>query len=165
MVSVVVLMSHKEKISVLFVCLGNICRSPAAEGIFSQILDKSPLKESVQVDSCGLGEWHVGQLPDERMRKSAKKRGVHLNSRAREISTEDFKKFDYILAADSHVKHELELICNTHQNICLFTEFSSHYKGKDIPDPFYEDDHCFETVLDMLEDSCRGFLDHISCRS
>ncbi len=149
--------------SILFVCLGNICRSPAAQGILSHMISKE--KGGItRVESCGLGDWHVGQLPDERMREAAELRGVILTSRAQKFHHNFFEEFDYILAADFEVLHDLQrhAIKPEHKaKIHLITAFSKMYKNEKVPDPYYGGHADFDLVLDMLEDSCTGLLEHI----
>lgn len=155
-------------VSVLFVCLGNICRSPAAEGIMRDLAGKNPKTKDVYVRSCGLGSWHTGQLPDLRMQEAAKKRGVLLSSRAQEFQPEFFEKFDFILAADKKVINVLYQHAKTLEHkakIQMATAFSPIYKDQDIPDPYYGGEAMFELVLDMLEDACEGLLGHISLHS
>lgn len=148
---------------VLYVCLGNICRSPAAEGILRNLAEKYQLAD-LTVESCGLGDWHVGHLPDERMQRAAKDRGFILKSRARLFDATFFEKFDYLLAADHHVLHELYKFAATPENkakIHLMSDYSKTYRGQDIPDPYYDSAGGFETVLDMIEDCCESLLRHI----
>lgn len=149
--------------SVLFVCLGNICRSPAAEGILKNMLQKEP-ELNVKVKSCGTGDWHVGQLPDIRMRDVAKLRGLTLTSRAQAFKKEFFDEFDYILVVDRTVLHDLQHLAKDPKHkakVHLMTEFSPSYKGEDIPDPYYGHDADFHHVLDLLEDSCEGLIQHL----
>ena len=148
---------------VLFVCLGNICRSPAAEGVLKHAMKKDE-NLSLEIQSCGLGSWHIGELPDIRMQDAAKTRGIVLTSLGQQIKPEFFTYFDYILAADREVLKELYQHAATSEQknkIHLMTAFSSGYKGQDVPDAYYENDAAFELVLDMLEDSCEGLVDHI----
>lgn len=148
--------------SVLFVCLGNICRSPAAEGMLRHFAEKQGVK--LHVESCGLGEWHVGNLPDERMREAAKDRGIILASRAQKFTPHFLDRFDIILAADNQILHELHRHAKTPDHkakIHLLTAFSSLYKGEEVPDPYYSGDAGFAQVLDMLEDSCVGLLEFL----
>ncbi len=151
-------------VSILFVCLGNICRSPAAEGLLRHMVEKGDIKHPIHVESRGLGDWHQGQLPDVRMREAAGSRGVLLVSRAKKIENDDFDRFDYILVADQKVLAEVYRYAKSPDHkakIHLITHFSSIYKDEPIPDPYYEGDAGFERVLDMLEDSCQGLLHHI----
>lgn len=153
--------------SVLFVCLGNICRSPAAEGMLRNLIQKEP-DLNIVVKSSGTGDWHLGQLPDIRMRDVAKLRGLTLTSRAQLFKKEFLDEFDYILVADQKVLHDLYLVAEDPKHkakIHLMTEFSSSYKGQDIPDPFYGHDADFHRVLDILEDSCEGLIEHIKRQS
>jgi protein-tyrosine phosphatase len=148
----------------MFVCLGNICRSPAAEGILRHFAEELGMGSSVHVESCGLGEWHVGSLPDERMREAAKDRGVVLSSRAKKFDSAFLDTFDMILAADNQVLHELHRYAETPEHkakIHLITAFSKLYQGEDVPDPYYGGDAGFARVLDMLEDSCTGLLEQV----
>lgn len=150
--------------SILFVCLGNICRSPAAEGILRQLADKDDANMELTVQSCGLGSWHVGNLPDIRMQEAAKRRGVVLSNRAQQFQPHFLDSFDYILAADHEILKELYRFADTSEKknkIHLMTAFSNSYKDQEVPDPYYEGDLGFELVLDILEDSCQGLLKHI----
>lgn len=152
-------------VSVLFVCLGNICRSPAGEGVMRHLKRKMPHVEDLHIQSCGIGDWHIGQLPDERMREASLSRGINLTSRAQQFNTEFLDRFDYILAVDKEVLKELYRHAKNPEQkakIYLLTEFSKVYPNKDIPDPYYHGGSAFELVLDMLEDACEGLLEHIS---
>ena len=149
--------------SVLFVCLGNICRSPAAEGILRHAAERNQCKD-LHVKSCGLGNWHLGHLPDGRMQDAAKRRGIVLSSRAQQFKQEFFDLFDYILVADHSVLHSLRQQATSIEHkakIHLITAFSRAYPNEEVPDPYYNGDAAFDLVLDMLEDACEGFLDHI----
>ena len=151
-------------VNILFVCLGNICRSPAAEGILKHFAAQNNFPLELHIESCGLGDWHIGHLPDERMRDTAKARGVILSSRAQKFQLKFFDTFDYILVADQPVLRELyQYATNAEQKakIHLMTDFSSSYKGQEVPDPYYRGEGDFELVLDMLEDSCEGLLKNL----
>lgn len=151
-------------VAILFVCLGNICRSPAAQGIFENQTSKDPAFSDIHVESCGMGDWHVGQLPDPRIRVAAKNRGVILASRAQLFDPSFLERFDYILAADHEVLRDLYRFAMSPEHkakIHLMTVFSNLYKDQEIPDPYYGGDMGFELVLDMLEDSCQGLLTHL----
>jgi protein-tyrosine phosphatase len=151
-------------ISVMFVCLGNICRSPAAEGIlFHQAKSSSPPLE-LHVESSAIGGWHSGQLPDHRMRAAIQSRGIELVSRAQQIDVTDFDRFDYVLAADNEILMDLHSLTSRLEHkakIFLITEFSGAYKGEEVPDPYFGGEAGFEYVLDMLEDSCAGLIEHL----
>lgn len=140
---------------VLFVCLGNICRSPAAEGILKECARKKNV--TMRVESCGIGDWHAGQLPDSRMREAASDRGLILTSRAKQFSSSYFDEFDLILALDKEVQSDLYKYAKTVEHkakIRLATAFSTTYKDQDVPDPFYGGRSDFDLVLDILEEIC-----------
>lgn len=146
---------------IVFVCLGNICRSPSGEGVFKSILEAKNLENNYFVDSAGTSAYHVGERADSRMRKHASKRGYNLTSRSRQFIKEDFYKFDLIIPMDSTNYNDILYIMedNKYKNkIMLMTDFSIKYKGQDVPDPYYGGDSGFELVLDILEDSCNGLL-------
>ncbi len=153
--------------SILFVCLGNICRSPAAEGMLRKKVDENGTLKNITIDSCGLGDWHEGQLPDERMRAAAKSRGLALTMRARSIRPKDMEEFDYILAASRTVINDLYHYATNPQEkgkIQLITAYSKTYHNQDIPDPYHKDAVDFDLVLDILEDCCDGLLNHLTSR-
>lgn len=150
---------------ILFVCLGNICRSPAADGIMRHIVRERGLGAEVAVDSAGTYAGHTGELPDARMRRAASRRGYELTHRARQIREEDFGKFDMIVVMDDrnyeHV-HRLAPSRADAARIFRMREFFSRHPGWDhVPDPYYEGAEGFELVLDMLEDGCEGILAHL----
>lgn len=152
--------------AILFVCMGNICRSPAAEGMLRDMIYQDPdLKHKViTVQSCGLGSWHVGNLPDQRMQEAINRRGIILTSRAQKFKTDFFQQFNFILAADHEVLNSLYTYANTAEDkakIHLITAFSESYFNQEVPDPYYSGEAGFEQVLDMLEDSCAGLINHI----
>lgn len=151
-------MNQKSVTRVLFVCTGNICRSPTAEGLARHLAASMGVAESFEFDSAGTHAYHVGEAPDLRARKAARARGYDLSAlRARLVEPEDFERFDLILAMDrSHLTH-LRRICpaNLAHKIDLFLNQSSRYAGQDLHDPYYGDAGDFETVLDQCEDALR----------
>lgn len=147
--------------SVLFVCTGNICRSPTADGVLRQMVGQAGLSARVNVDSAGTMDYHVGEAPDRRAQQHAKKRGYDLSSlRAREVLAQDFSRFDLVLAMDSgHLAH-LRRRCPDQflPKVQLFLDFAEHCAATDVPDPYYGGADGFEQVLDMVEDGCAGVL-------
>lgn len=155
--------SHNKPIKVLFVCLGNICRSPTAEGVFRQLAKEAGLAGSIVADSAGTGDYHIGERPDPRACWAASQRGYDLHSqRARQVTHEDFAQFDYVLAMDEHNLRALkELAPSEHAHkVRLLTDFGS---GKEcgVPDPYAGGPQGFEHVLDLVEDAAQGLLRHI----
>lgn len=148
---------------IVFVCLGNICRSPSGEGVFKYLLKKRQLEDNYFVDSAGTSAYHVGEKADSRMRKHALKRGYNLTSRSRQFIKDDLNNFDLIIPMDSsNFDDILHLAEDKHlKKVKLMTDFSSKYKGQDVPDPYYGGDSGFELVLDILEESCNGLLDYL----
>ncbi len=154
-------MKEKEEIKVLFVCMGNICRSPTAQGIFSKLVEDHELDRQIAIDSAGTHAYHVGNPPDMRATEAALRRGIDLTpQRARRVKPEDFVVFDYILAMDQDNYVDLESICPSGQEhkLKLFVEFASGVKGKDVPDPYYGGDTGFERVLDLIETASEDLL-------
>ena len=155
----------KNKIRILFVCLGNICRSPAAEGIMKRIVDKYELQDIIEVDSAGTSGWHEGDLPDERMRFHGERRGYDFQSRARKFIKSEFEKSDYIIVMDDDNYDKVKSLANGKDHmdkIRRMTEFSlQHNQHTSIPDPYYGGAQGFELVLDLLEDACEGLLQAI----
>ena len=156
-----------KKISVLFVCLGNICRSPAAEAIFINLLEKNGLTDAFIVDSAGTGSWHVGKKADSRMRFAAERRDIKISSRARQITSKDFENFNYILAMDDSNFQNIQNLKNRTSSsdfasIKKIQNFRSVFNDLEVPDPYFGGDEGFDHVLDILEDSVSGFLESIS---
>ncbi len=150
---------------VLFVCLGNICRSPAAEGIFLKMVKDADLDKHIEVDSAGTGAWHVGDGPDNRMIRHAKERGYDLSQlEARQFDREDFLNFDYILTMD-HANYKnvvsLDVKKEHHHKVKPMTSFCRIHKIDEVPDPYHKEHEGFEHVLDLLEDACTELLNHI----
>lgn len=151
--------------SILFVCLGNICRSPLAEGIFLHMAKERGL-EGLVVDSCGTGGWHEGEGPDRRAMAVAKKRGVHLPSRARQVRGErDFVEFTHIIAMDTSNVENLLAMGAPEDRVRLMRSYDPAHAGgdvPDVPDPYYGGDDGFDNVFDMLAAACAGLLDEIT---
>jgi len=154
-------MTDESKISILFVCMGNICRSPTAEGVFRHVAREAGLGERIITDSAGTHAYHVNEPPDRRARAAAERRGISLeNIRARRVRAEDFEQFDYVLAMDSD---NLALLVDQadaahHHKIRLFLEFSKS-REREVPDPYYGGAAGFERVLDLVEEASRGLLE------
>ena len=155
-----------DKTAVLFVCLGNICRSPAAEAIFQNLIEDKGIGNQFIVDSAGTGSWHVGKKADSRMRFAAKQRNINITSNARQIREDDFRKFKYILVMDdSNFNNVIDLKNRVKGSdfakILKIQDFSSIFKEKEVPDPYFGGDAGFNNVLDILEDSVSCFLESI----
>lgn len=150
--------------AILFVCLGNICRSPAAEGIMQQRLEQLHIADRFYIDSAGIGGWHIGQLPDERMRRHGSMRGYNFYSRARQLEVSDLNRFDYIIVMDHDNYKAVKQMARDEiaHKIHLMTEFTQKYKNYQVvPDPYYGGDKGFELVLDLLEDACDGLINYV----
>jgi protein-tyrosine phosphatase len=149
---------------VLFVCMGNICRSPTAEGVFRHLVQTSGLAHAIHIDSAGTHDYHVGDSPDRRAQQAAALRGYDLGSlRGRQVSAEDFEEFDFILAMDRDNLANLRRNCppeHAHK-LSLLLDFSSLYRSREVPDPYYGGSQGFENVLDMVEDAAHGLLERI----
>lgn len=162
---------------VLFVCLGNICRSPLAEGVFLHMLRERGLTERFRVDSCGTGGWHVGSLADPRMRATAKRHGVELVSRARQVGLVDFATpgstpvdgFDLLVAMDRANRRDLVAIGAPEDRVRLFRSFDPAMRGRperelDVPDPYHGSDDGFERVYQIVWDGCAGMVAELGPR-
>ena len=149
----------------LFVCLGNICRSPAAEGIMKHVVEANGDSQRFVIDSAGIGGWHVGQLPDNRMRRHGAKHGYNFNSRARQFEPHDFNRFDLIVAMDDDNRRSLLHIASNDDDknkIVMMTDFLTHHPDNNVvPDPYYGGDNGFELVIELLEDACNGLYHNI----
>jgi len=147
---------------VLFVCLGNICRSPTAEGVMRAVVAGRGLDGAVEVDSAGTGPWHAGEPADERMRRAAGRRGYELGSRARQVHPEDFDRFDLIIAMDRENLADLRALAPPgRDNLHLFSDFLPPGSPRDVPDPYYGGERGFEEVLDLVEAGCPKILDRL----
>lgn len=153
-----------KKTRVLFVCMGNICRSPTAEGVFSALIKKQKVADQFILDSAGTHAYHLGEEPDYRAQKAAEKRGVQLSHiRARKVVFGDFEDFDYLLAMDNDNYETLMRACPEQykKKVKYFLEYAPHLDTLEVPDPYYGEKYGFETVLDMVEDASRGFIDSL----
>ncbi|MFQ5547201.1 MAG: low molecular weight protein-tyrosine-phosphatase [Woeseia sp.] len=152
----------KEKTSVLFVCMGNICRSPTAEGVFRKVVSDAGLDARIRVDSAGTHAYHVNEPPDRRARVAAERRGFALdNIRARRVMMDDFDNFDHILAMDEDNLLILRESAPEHHRgkVRLFLEFAGSARGTEVPDPYYGGSSGFERVLDLVEEASRELLE------
>ncbi len=159
-------MKKNGKIGILFVCLGNICRSPAAQGVMQHFVDQHDLVEFFNIDSAGEGSWHVGDLPDRRMRAHGSKRGYQFTHRARQFSAStDFDRFDLILTMDDENYHDISAMARSKEErgkVVRMSNFFAQFKGADsVPDPYYGGADAFERALDLIEDGCQNLLDYL----
>lgn len=156
-------MNTKEKI--LFVCLGNICRSPAAEGVMRAMVERAGVEERFELDSAGTYGGHAGDLPDRRMRSAASARGYLLTHRARRFREDDYYDFDRIIVMDDRNYEDVSRLAPERkylQKVYRFVEFCRHHpQWSYVPDPYYEGREGFELVLDLLEDGCQGVIDEV----
>ena len=156
-----------SNIKVLFVCMGNICRSPTAQGMFESVVEEADLNNRIEIDSAGTHAYHVGEGPDRRAMQAAANRGIDLGGqRARRVEKADFARFDYVLAMDSSNLDDLLSMCpKQHRDkVRLFLEFAEKPLQQDVPDPYYGGGHGFERVLDLVEAGSLGLLDAIRRR-
>ncbi len=153
----------KQKI--LFVCLGNICRSPAAHGVMEDVVLANRMEDRVEIDSAGTYGGHAGDLPDPRMRAAASRRGYNLTHRARKFREEDFLRFDKIVVMDDMNYENVSRLAPERaylNKVFRFVEFCRHHpEWTYVPDPYYEGHEGFELVLDLLEDGCEGLMSQI----
>ena len=152
---------------VLFVCLGNICRSPAAEGVFLHLLNQRGLQDHFVVDSAGTGSWHVGNPADRRMQAAAKRRGIHLPSRARQIELNDLEEFDLVLTMDDENFRAVKGLAReagvrATAEIRSMLSYSQRSSETEVPDPYYGGEAGFDHVLDLLEEACAALLDELN---
>ncbi len=158
---------NKENISVLFVCMGNICRSPTAETVFRHYVESAGVSEHILIDSAGTHAYHVGDPPDLRSQRAALQRGYDMSKlRGRQVCREDFRRFDYVLAMDSSNLGILQRLATPDSNAMtrLFLEYARHHAEREVPDPYYGGEDGFEHVLDMVEDAAQGLLEEIRRR-
>ncbi|MDR0332658.1 MAG: low molecular weight phosphotyrosine protein phosphatase [Dysgonamonadaceae bacterium] len=158
-------MKSQKKTRILFVCLGNICRSPAAEGIMKKMVKERHLQDVIEIDSAGTSGWNDGSFPDPRTLAHGKKRGYDFCSISRKFVSADFDRFDYIVVMDSNNFANVKALATTQEEvekIHLMTDFCTRITSHDhIPDPYYGSASGFELVMDLLEDACEGLLHHL----
>lgn len=156
--------NNQNKVNVLFVCMGNICRSPTAEGVFQNLIQKHSLENRISVDSAGTFAFHAGEVPDKRARDAAAKRGYDLSKiKARMVEKNDFLNFNYVLAMDLENLQNLKELAkpNTKAQVKLFLDYAAKVKVKEVPDPYYGGMKGFEKVLDLVEEASLALLMHI----
>ncbi len=157
-------MKQQDKIGVVFVCMGNICRSPTAEAVFRNYVEQAGLADRIAIDSAGTHDYHIGELPDPRTRQAASRRGYDMSAlRGRQVGAADFARFDYVLAMDENNLAILERLRprDAGSHLGLFLEFAERHDEREVPDPYFGGADGFERVLDMVEDAAQGLLSHI----
>ena len=151
-------------VSVLFVCLGNICRSPTAEGVFRRVCQEQGVADQIRIDSAGTANWHAGKPPDARAVMTAKGRGVDISGlRARQATAADFYDFDFVIAMDDSNVEDLKILrpVDAPAELHRFLAFAGSDAPRDVPDPYYGGDEGFEQVLDLITEASRGLLNHL----
>ena len=154
-------MNNKEIVRILLVCLGNICRSPTAEGVLRHLAAQEAPDLKIEIDSAGTADYHIGAPPDSRSQRAALRRGIDLSAlRARQVTLDDFARFDLILAMDRENLRELQAMKppGSHASLKLFLEYAPELNLRDVPDPYYRDAAAFEEVLDLAGAASRGLL-------
>ena len=157
----------KNKVAVVFVCLGNICRSPTAEGVFRHLVQQEGLDDWITTDSAGTHAYHIGKQPDHRAQQTARARGIDLSDlRGRKATENDFYEFDYVLAMDDDNYQVLKELCpaGLESKLSLFLDFSKEYSETQVPDPYYGGDQGFEFVFDLVDSASKGLLEDIKTR-
>jgi protein-tyrosine phosphatase len=157
----------KNKVSVLFVCMGNICRSPTAEAVFRQYVEHAGMSEIINIDSAGTHDYHIGEPPDKRTQRVALQRGYDMSGlRGRQVEQADFHRFDYVLAMDIVNLDILQRLApqGSQTQAQLFLGYARHHSEREVPDPYFGGADGFERVLDMVEDAAEGLLQHIRQR-
>ena len=153
-----------SKTKILFVCLGNICRSACAEAVMKQVVAERGLAADFEIDSAGLISYHTGEQADPRMRQHAAARGINITSIARKITTADFSHFDYIIGMDDdNIRRLLDIAPDesSRQKISKMSDYCQTFHANSVPDPYYGGPKDFELVLDLLDDACNGLIDSL----
>ncbi len=154
-----------DKVKILFVCMGNICRSPTAHGVFRKIVEEAGLAHLIEIDSAGTHSYHEGKRPDPRAQQAAQLRGYDLSDiQARRVTARDCEQFDYVVAMDEENLMLLQELCpEGHEDkLCLLLDFSTDSVLREVPDPYYGGMRGFERVLDLVEDASNGLFRHIA---
>ena len=162
-------MSGQKRVKVLFVCMGNICRSPTAQGVFAKLVEEAGLVEVIEIDSAGTHAYHVGEPPDRRAQETARRRGIDLSGqRARRVTPADLEHYDYVLAMDQDNYHALSDICpagrGLERRLTLLMDYAPQARMREVPDPYYGASGGFEAVFDMVEEAAAGLLEDIRRR-
>ena len=160
---------NESLVRVMFVCLGNICRSPTAHGVFRRMVEEAGLADRIEIASSGTGDWHIGKAPDRRAASAALARDIDIDDlRAQQVTASDLQDFDYVLAMDADNLASLQNLAqaapNARAQVALFMSFSSDYLDQSVPDPYFGGEQGFEIVLDMIEDASKGLLSDIQKR-
>ena len=154
-------------VKVLFICMGNICRSPTAEAVFRHYVENAGMSGQILIDSAGTHDYHIGDVPDKRTQRAAQQRGYDMEGlRGRQVEAGDFQRFDYVLAMDRANLAILQRLAppDSGAKVKLFLEYARHHAESEVPDPYYGGADGFERVLDMVEDAAEGLLQHIRQR-
>ncbi len=157
-------MNNQKKINVVFICMGNICRSPTAEGVFRHVVKERNLQDVIKIDSAGTHAYHIGEPPDSRSQATAKSRGVDLSAqRARKVEAIDFERFDYVIAMDRSNYENLKALATVEQQekLHLFMNFTNEWDNAEVPDPYYGGGDGFKNVFDMVQSASEGLLEVI----
>ena len=160
-------MNNDNRIKILFVCMGNICRSPTAHGVFRHLVREAGLAHQIEIDSAGTHAYHLGEPPDRRSRETARERGVDIGDlRARRAQSQDFLDFDYILAMDEDNYRNLAALCppGIEEKLRLYMDFAPELEVREVPDPYYGGARGFDLVFDLLESASRGLLAELTGR-
>lgn len=157
-------MKKHNKVGVIFICMGNICRSPTAEAVFRHYVEQEGLDHGIHIDSAGTHDYHIGDAPDGRTQRAASQRGYDMSRlRGRQVEAGDFARFDYVLAMDEANLSILQRLRprDAESHLGLFLEFAEKHDEREVPDPYYGGAQGFEHVLDLVEDAAKGLLKHI----
>ncbi len=155
-------MAKDQKTQILFVCMGNICRSPLAECVFLAESISRGVESEFEIDSAGTGGWHEGQDPDARMRDAAHAKGIKLSGSARQVRPEDFSRFEHIVCMDQQNRDALLSMGAPSSKISLLLEYDNSVTEQEVPDPYYGGEEGFHHVIDLVSSACQQLLDHLT---